>query len=70
MNPMTIKRYAKFIVAAAAALGVLGAALVDDGRVSGAEWGAIASALLGALGVRQIPNAPMEDVPPPTSVSR
>lgn len=61
---MNYKKYAKFIVAAAAALAVVAATLAD-GSISGDEWWAIAAAGLGALGVRQIPNAPSGDVPPP-----
>lgn len=61
---MNLKRYAKFFVAAAAALAVLATALAD-GTITGDEWRAVGAAVLGALGVRQIPNAPGGDVPPP-----
>ncbi|HEX6020906.1 MAG TPA: hypothetical protein VFZ00_02845 [Solirubrobacter sp.] len=49
--------YAKFIVAATAALGVAATALAD-GRLTAAEIVGIAIAAVGALGVRQIPNKP------------
>jgi hypothetical protein len=53
-------KYAKTIVAAAAAGCVaLGAALSDD-TVTTAEWVTIALACLGALGVYLVPNKPAE----------
>ncbi len=52
-----MQKYTKFIVALAAALGVLAAALAD-GAVSPTEWVQIALAFVGALGVYQLPNTP------------
>jgi len=58
----------KALIAAAAGLGVVGAALLtgSDGgsAITGAEWVAIASAIAGALGVYAVPNGPR----PPTNV--
>jgi uncharacterized membrane protein len=50
-------KYAKFIVAAGAAIGVLGLALAD-GTVSGDEVWQIVLAVGGALGVYATPNRP------------
>lgn len=49
--------YAKFLVAAAAALGAAGVA-IEDGTVSAKEWIAIGIAVVGALGVAAVPNRP------------
>jgi hypothetical protein len=50
-----ISEVRKFVVAAAAGLGILGTALVD-GAVSSSEWVAVALAFLAALGVYRVPN--------------
>lgn len=54
---MNLARYNKFIVAAGAAIGVLGVALAD-GHISGAEIWQIVLAIGGALGVYATPNKP------------
>lgn len=46
---------AKFLVAVAAALGVLAVAL-EDNVVSPSEWVQVAIAALGAIGVYAVPN--------------
>ena len=56
MNIIEFMKYArKFLVALAAALAILGVALVDT-VVSPVEWVQIAIAFLAALGVYQVPN--------------
>ena len=50
-----LSRYRKFVVALAAALGVLGSAL-SDGAVTMEESVAVVLAFLGAVGVYQLPN--------------
>jgi uncharacterized membrane protein len=50
MNFEFIAYARKFLIALAAALGVLGAAL-SDGTVIASEWVSISLAFLGALGV-------------------
>jgi len=51
-------KYAKTVVAVvAAALAVL-TVVLDDGKITGAEWVQVALAGLGALGVYAIPNKP------------
>ena len=58
---MSIAQVRKFVIAAAAALGVAGAALAD-GEVIASEWVAIGLAFLGALGVYRVPNEDVVDV--------
>ena len=56
MSVLQFIKYAKkFLVAVAAALGVLAVAL-SDGVVSPSEWVQVAIAALGALGVYQAKN--------------
>lgn len=50
-----LAQYRKFLVAAAAALGVYAA--VQDGGMTSDEWWAVVSAGLGALGVVTVRNA-------------
>lgn len=52
---MNVSHVRKFVVALAAALGVLGTALAD-GAVSSDEAITVALAFLGAIGVYQLPN--------------
>lgn len=52
-----MNRYAKFLTAIAAALGVA-VSVTADGTLSLNDWFAIAAAAVGALGVYQIPNTP------------
>lgn len=52
-----LKRYRKFIAAAGAGLVIL-AAVLADGQITGGEWWQVAAAVLGPLGVRQLPNDP------------
>lgn len=54
-----VRRYRKFIIAAAAGVAVLATALAD-GKVDGTEIYQIVAAVLGALGVAVIPNAPKQ----------
>lgn len=51
-------KYAKFIVAAVTAALVAVGAAITDGTVTGAEWIAIATAVLGAIAVYVVPNRP------------
>lgn len=55
---MNLKPYAKFIVAAGAALGMLGLALADGNGINGNEVWQIVLAVGGALGVYAAPNKP------------
>jgi hypothetical protein len=59
-----LAKYRKALVAVAAALTLFVAALADD-RVTGDEWWQIVVAVVTALGVWGVPNAPSGDVPPP-----
>ena len=60
MNILQFINYArKFFVALAAALAILGVALVDN-SVSTSEWVQIALAFLGALGVYTVANGKKE----------
>lgn len=52
---INLGRYAKAIVAAAAAIGVTGG-IVADGLVSSEEWIALLSAWAGVFGVYQVRN--------------
>lgn len=53
---MTVSHYAKFVVAIlVAGLYALGAALSDD-VVTNAEWVAIGTAVIAAIGVYVVPN--------------
>lgn len=54
----TARKYAKFIVALVVAVAVTLMCL-EDGVLTETEIGAITVTVLGALGVRQIPNDPM-----------
>lgn len=63
-------RYAKFIVAAVIAGGVALQAALTDGHVTNAEWLTIGIAVLGALGVWAIPNAPAVNPPADGAVRR
>ena len=58
---MTVKSVRKFVVAAAAALGVLGAGMAD-GTVDANEWIGVCLAFLGAIGVYTVPNEDPNDV--------
>lgn len=58
MNLSRLAPYAKTVVAAAAALGVIGAALVD-GAITGAEGVQILTALGGVAAVYKTRNAPL-----------
>lgn len=58
---MTVAHVRKFVVAAAAALAVLGAGLAD-GSLDASEIVAAAVAGLGAAGVYVVPNRPVEEV--------
>lgn len=57
---MNIARYRKFVVALAAALGVLLTTMADSSlggnAVVASEWITIVLAFMGALGVYQVPN--------------
>jgi VIT1/CCC1 family predicted Fe2+/Mn2+ transporter len=55
---MNIARYNKFIVAAGAAIGMLGLALADGKGISGDEAWQIVLAIGAALGVYTVPNRP------------
>lgn len=53
-----VRKYAKFLVAAAAAAAVALQAAYTDDVVTNAEWVAVVLAALGALGVVVVPNKP------------
>lgn len=51
-------KYAKFAVAVVTAALIALGGYLTDGRVTSAEWVAVAIAGLGALGVYAVPNKP------------
>jgi hypothetical protein len=60
---MKVPEYAKTVVATViAGATVLGSALTDN-NISGTEWVGIGLAVLTALGVYAVPNAPKSDRP-------
>jgi hypothetical protein len=60
---MKVPEYAKTVVATVTAgATVLGSALTDN-NISGTEWVGIGLAVLTALGVYAVPNAPKSDRP-------
>lgn len=55
---MRVPEYAKTIVAAVVAGGTVLASAITDNSISGTEWVGIGLAVLTALGVYAVPNAP------------
>lgn len=55
---MKVSRYAKGIIAGLGPVVFAGQAAVTDGVITNAEWVTIVVALLVALGVVAVPNAP------------
>lgn len=58
MPGMKVSQYAKFIVSALVAGGIILKTAIGDDVISASEMVDIALALLGALGVYVLPNAP------------
>jgi hypothetical protein len=58
---MKIPEYAKTVVAAVVAGGTVLASALTDNSISGTEWVGIGLAVLTALGVYVVPNAPKSD---------
>lgn len=57
MDSATIKRYAKFVVAAAGAVAIAGNAVVNGDLDTTQGLVNVGFAVLAAFGVKQIPNA-------------
>lgn len=57
MDSKTIKRYAKFVVAAAGAVGIVASQVASGQLDSVGGWVDVAIAVAAALGVRQARNA-------------
>ena len=60
---MKVPQYAKTVVAAVVAAGTAVGAAITDSTITGAEWVTIGLAVLTALGVYAVPNAPKSDRP-------
>jgi hypothetical protein len=51
-----VKAYRKTIVAVVLAVCVTLGTVLEDGAISSADWFVVAAAVLGAIGVYQVPN--------------